>query len=683
MANIAAVFKQALSFHQGGDFHQAETLYLEILRTNPNHAESLHLLGFLRHQTGNSEAGVTLIRQAISIIPSGAIFHSNLGIVLMDLGRLEEAVQSYQEAVRINPRFADAYANMALALKELGRFEEAAAACRQALTIDPNHANAFNIHGNVLLDLKKPVEAIRCYREALRVNPQFVDALSNLALALNGQGQSAEAQACCLEALRINPRHAVTHNTLALSYLREGRLEQATESFTQALQLKPGYPSPRWNWSLLKLLQGEYADAWAGFELRWRLSGFYRSQAEQPLWDGSPLDGKTILLYAEQGLGDTIQFVRYARLVKERGGRVLVECQPALLRVLDGVQGIDQLYPKGQPMPGFDVHAALMSLAGIFGTTLATIPAVVPYLHPEPDLVERWRNELDSMSGFKVGIVWQGSPTQEDDCHRSVPLAQFAPLAKIPGVRLLSLQVGAGREQLADVDFPITDLGCRMNPNSLCDLAAILVNVDLVITVCTAVAHLTGALGAPGWVALRAYPHWVWLLDREVTPWYPTLRLFRQKNEGDWNSVFAHMSSVLSERLAGALQRRPLLVEISAGELIDKITILEIKNERILVEDKLRNIQRELETLRQACTFPVSEELAQLTVELKKVNEALWDIEDHIRDHERNRDFGPSFVELARSVYLTNDRRSALKRQINDLLGSRLVEEKSYSKYCS
>ncbi len=183
-------------------------------------------------------------------------------------------------------------------------------------------------------------------------------------------------------------------------------------------------------------------DAWPGFELRWRLSGFYRSQAEQPLWDGSPLNGKTILLYSEQGLGDTIQFVRYARMVKERGGRVLVECQPALLPVLDRVQGIDQLFPKGQSLPAFDVHAALMSLAGIFGTTLATIPADVPYLRPEPELVKRWRDELNSMSGYKIGIVWQGSPTQEDDCHRSVPLASFAPLAEIPGVTLLSLQVG-------------------------------------------------------------------------------------------------------------------------------------------------------------------------------------------------------------------------------------------------
>ena len=688
MANIAALFKQALVHHQGGEYQQAEALYLEILRTDPHHAESLHLLGLLRHQAGHSEAGVALIRQAIALIPRGAIFHSNLGIVLIDLRRLDEAVQCFQEAVRINPRFADAYANMALALKDLGRIEEADIACRQALAIEPNHASALNIQGNILLDLKKPDEAIRCYREALRANPRFVDALSNLALALNGVGQMAEAQECCRTALAINPAHAVTHNTLALSYLQAGKLPEAAASFAEALRLKADYPSPRWNLALLKLLRGDYADAWPGFELRWRLSGFYRSEAAQPLWDGSPLAGKTILLYAEQGLGDTIQFVRYAPLVKERGGRVVVECQSALVPLLHTVAVIDEIVPKGQPVPPFDVHAALMSLAGIFETKLDTIPADVPYLRADPELVTRWRSEiLAPFSGepkaTNVGIVWQGSPTQEDDCHRSVPLAQFAPLAEVPGVRLFSLQVGAGRDQLSQVTFPVTDLGCRMNPNSLGDLAAILVNLDLVVTVCTAVAHLAGALGVTGWVALRSTPHWVWLLDRDQTPWYPTLRLFRQQQAGAWGPVFERIAGALRQRVAGAAERRPILVEVPAGELIDKITILEIKEERIKDADKLRNIRAELETLRRSRSFPRSQELDRLTAELKKVNETLWDIEDHIREHEREQNFGSSFVELARGVYHNNDRRSALKRKINDLLGSRLVEEKSYAEYGS
>ncbi len=218
----------------------------------------------------------------------------------------------------------------------------------------------------MLLDLKKPAEAVASYREALRIDPQFVDALSNLGLALLGTGQAAEAVVCCRQALRINPRHAISHNNMALAHLREARLAEAAAGFEEALELKPDYPSARWNLALLKLLHGDWTGAWAGFELRWRLAGFIRSHTDKPLWDGAPLHGKTILLYAEQGLGDTIQFIRFAPLVKERGGFVLVECQPALLRVLQGVSGVDRLLPLGQPLPHFDTHVAAHEPGGNF-----------------------------------------------------------------------------------------------------------------------------------------------------------------------------------------------------------------------------------------------------------------------------------------------------------------------------
>ncbi len=327
-----------------------------------------------------------------------------------------------------------------------------------------------------------------------------------------------------------------------------------------------------------------------------------------------------------------------------------------------------------------------MSLAGIFDTSLATLPAQVPYLRSEPELVERWRAELSAINGFKVGIVWQGSPTQEDDQYRSIPLALYAPLAAVPGVRLLSLQVGHGKEQLPHVPFPVYDIGSRFDPVSLHDLAAVLPTLDLIVTVCTSVAHLAGALGVPAWVALRRVPHWVWQLDRPNTPWYPSLRLFRQERRDEWASVLTKMAAALREHIGQAQSAPtagPVMVETAAGELIDKITILEIKSERIADAYKLRNIRAELATLRQARdqNFPESPQLRDLTAALKNVNEALWEIEDDIREQERSKDFGSTFIELARSVYLQNDRRAELKRSLNDLLGSRLVEEKSYAKY--
>jgi hypothetical protein len=410
-------------------------------------------------------------------------------------------------------------------------------------------------------------------------------------------------------------------------------------------------------------------------------------QFPTPPWDGSPLDGRTILVHAEQGLGDTMQFLRYVPLVRRRGGRVILVCQPPLMRLLSRVPGIERLVAWGEPLPEYDVQVPLMSLPGLFGTTLETVPAEVPYLDAEPALVEAWRHRLGSYAGFQVGIVWQGNPRFRFDRLRSIPLAQFAPLARVPGVHLLSLQKGPGRDQLAALpgSFPVTDLGHQLDETTgaFLDTAAVMKNLDLVITSDTVAAHLAGALGVPVWVALHDVPDWRWLLDREDSPWYPTMRLFRQTRPGQWEEVFERIAAALHRRLAAPAELRPITVEIAPGELIDKITILEIKSERINDAVKRQHVATELALLVAARdrAVPGSAELARLATELKAVNEALWEIEDAIRRSERDEDFGPRFVALARSVYRTNDRRAALKRQINERLGSQLLEEKSYASY--
>jgi hypothetical protein len=405
----------------------------------------------------------------------------------------------------------------------------------------------------------------------------------------------------------------------------------------------------------------------------------------QPQWDGSPLEGRTILIHAEQGLGDTIQFIRYAPLVKRRGGTVIVECQPVLSQLLAGCPGIDRLIAQGSPLPAFDVHVPLLSLPRIFGTTLADVPAEVPYLFADAALIERWRDELAGVPGVKIGIAWQGNTRFPADCMRSIPLTHFAPLAQVDGVRLFSLQKGPGREQLAATAayLPVIDLADRLDEKAggFMDTAAVVKNLDLIITSDTAIAHLAGALGVPVWVGLALGADWRYLLGREDSPWYPTMRLFRQTRLGDWDGVFERIASELRAngiRLPG-LQR--LWVEISPGELIDKITILEIKSQRIHDVAKLSNVRAELDLLAEVydrCLRP-SAQLAALSYELRQVNETLWTVEDDLRQCERDQDFGPRFIELARSVYRHNDRRSVLKRQINELLGSRILEEKSYA----
>jgi hypothetical protein len=290
------------------------------------------------------------------------------------------------------------------------------------------------------------------------------------------------------------------------------------------------------------------------------------------------------------------------------------------------------------------------------------------------------------LTGFRVGIAWQGDPSYRWDRDRSIPLRHFAPLGRVAGVRLISLQKGPGMEQLREVSglFPVIDLGPRLDESAgaFMDTAAAMKNLDLVITSDTAVAHLAGAMGVPVWLALAFAPEWRWLLEREDSPWYPHMRLFRQSRRGDWEGVFARMAGELRRKI-GAAAPLELHAPLAPGELIDKITILEIKMERIRDTTKLANVRVELAELaavHERC-LPSSAELAGLTSALKAVNEELWQVEDELRECERAGDFGPRFIQLARSVYQNNDRRAALKRQINEQLGSRLIEEKSYAAY--
>ena len=426
--------------------------------------------------------------------------------------------------------------------------------------------------------------------------------------------------------------------------------------------------------------------------------------------------GRTVLLHAEQGLGDTIQFIRYVPLVRELGGEIVVECQAALLPLLRAMPGIGQLIARGVGLPALDVHAPLLGLPGILRTTMGDIPASVPYLSADGDLVEQWRKDLAKecsphapreagrhaeRDDYTVGIAWQGNPGFPRDRLRSIPLAFFGRLAKVRGVRLVSLQKGPGADELLALggDMFILDLGDRLDEEagSFMDTAAVMKNLDLVICSDSAVAHLAGALAVPVWVALPFVPDWRWLLEREDSPWYPTMRLFRQRRPGagarsssasQSTCQLPEKSSTRSDNCQPATAKRsapmkPVLVEIAPGELMDKITILEIKRARITQADKLRNVQVELATLEEAraASLPTSESLQRLTDQLRQVNEALWVIEDDIRLCEKAGEFGPRFVELARSVYHQNDKRAALKRQINDLLGSKIIEEKSYEKY--
>jgi tetratricopeptide (TPR) repeat protein len=588
-----------------GEPAEAEVCYREALRLRPDYPEALNNLGNALLGLGRAAEAVPLYQRVLTLRSDDVSARNNLGAALRRLGRAEESLAHYAEALRLDPAYADAWSNRGDALLALGKADEAIAPCQQALRLQPGHAAAHNCLGAALTKLGRTDEAVVAIRRALDLWPEFAGAHTNLGSALLAQMEPAAAEACYREALRLEPAEAESHYNLGVALAARQLPAEAETCYRQALQLRPDYPVALNNLgnalmeqnrptealecyeralrrrpdqpegdnalgeaaevgadyaeahkgrAMTWLLLGDYERGWTEYEWRWRTGEMRLPSFAQPLWDGSPPEGQIVLLWAEQGLGDTMQFIRYAPLVRQRGGRVVVACRKPLLRLLAGRAGIDQLVDQEGELPAFDVYAPLMSLPRLLGTTLATVPAAVPYLHSDPGLVERWRAELGAARGLRVGIGWQGNPRHGADRRRSMSLAFFRPLAEVPGVRLYSLQKGPGAEQLRSPDgpFPAEDLGARLDEEAgFVDTAAVMKCLDLVIVSDTSLAHLAGALGVPVWVALSCPPEWRWLLDRSDSPWYPTARLFRQPRPGAWVEVFEEMAAELSRLVAG------------------------------------------------------------------------------------------------------------------------------------
>jgi tetratricopeptide (TPR) repeat protein len=535
------------AYQVAGQMNEAIACYRQALRLRPGYTQAqTNLDALLRYRRGVSGwQGAT---------PQAAVEWFTLGGVFQQQGLNGEAIVCYEEALQINSDFADARSNLGVLLHWEGRIDEAIAIFRLGIERDPNHAGLHNNLGAAVQAQGKWEEAIRCYREAIRCHPDYALAYRNLGMALPRIGELDEAVTCLQQALRCSPDYTEAEALLASLYRDRGQRDEAAAALDKLLERHPECPEAHFIRGSLWLLAGEYERGWPEYEWRIRCKEFLAPplRGPQPVWDGSPLEGRTLLLRAEQGFGDALQFIRYAPLVKQqRGGRIIVECQAPLVGLLRTCPGVDQVIARGDSLPPFDVHALLMSMPLQLGTTLANVPANVPYLAPDPARVKRWRDELNAFPGFKVGIVWQGNTMNAADRFRSAPLAHFAPLARVDGVRLIGLQVGTGRDQLAAVAdrFDLIDLGGRFDPANFEDAAAVVKSLDLVITVCTGMAHLAGALAAPAWVALTYAADWRWLVDREDSPWYPTLRLFRQKRRGDWDDVFQCMAAELANKV--------------------------------------------------------------------------------------------------------------------------------------
>lgn len=589
MATIAEAFNIVLQLLDAGRRSDAAHVCISILEAEPESALAANLLGVLYEEAGQKDRAWSLFLRAVSYQPQVSAFQSNVANVLSQNERFATADTAHRRAAILEPEAPAPRANRAAALRALGRPADAAASCRTALAIDPSHpdalhnfsdallalgtaepaarwagraaavrpsAGALSLRGAALTALHRWEEAESSLRAALRLSPRAADAWQNLGTLLAKAGREADALAAFAEATAAGPTPTF-HAQRAAALLALGHAGDAAAVFDRALAARPQDSGLLWNRAFARLLGGDWARGWEDFEAR-RLD----DRAEppwrhfpQPVWSGEDPAGRTILLYAEQGFGDTIQMLRYVPLVAARGARVVLEVQPALRGLAAGVEGVATLVARGEPLPPFDLECPLMSLPRLFATTPGHVPGGVPYLRPDAERVARWRAELGEGAGPRVGprvgLVWAGNPRFPGDRLRSPRLAALRPLLDTPGLRFFGLQMGEGRADLDRVAVPagFTDLGPRIA--DFADTAAIIANLDLVISSCTAPAHLAGALGVPLWLALPRSPDWRWLLEREDSPWYPTARLFRQGRVGDWSDVAERMRAALE-----ALTRR-------------------------------------------------------------------------------------------------------------------------------
>jgi Flp pilus assembly protein TadD len=519
-----ASHQQGLALAQAGRYEEAAAWFRYALQLQPDNALAHENLARACNQQGIALAGArrfaeaeTWFREAARLRPDGIDFHSNLAKMLQAQGKLTEAVTVYERVLQLKPGDIEAHNALGGLLMRLGRYADARQHYQRWVELTPDSAEAHNYLGTAFQELSGFPEAQEEYQKAVELQPQWAGAQFNLGHILAMQGKHAEAMPYYARALQLDPNLAEAHFCLALALLKTGDFERGWQEFAWR-DRHPNWPRPR--------------------------------LFTQPPWDRSALHGRTILLYAEpgSGFGDTINFIRYAQPIKELGGRVIAEVPETLRALCSTCPAVEEVYAQGSPLPQVDTHAILTGLPAILRTDFATIPRNVPYLFADPQLKQRWQEKLRTVEGLKVGICWHGKPRRAPFDARPIPLERLAPLARLSGVALCSLQKGAGSEELAETAgrLSVIDLGTSFT--DFADTAAALANLDLIITIDTSIAHCAGALGLPVWVLLSYVCDWRWFLDREDSPWYPTMRLFRQKRPGDWEEVIDRVVQAIESR---------------------------------------------------------------------------------------------------------------------------------------
>ncbi|MFL9888570.1 tetratricopeptide repeat-containing glycosyltransferase family protein [Paraburkholderia agricolaris] len=553
------MLRQAVALQQNGALTEAEELYREILELRPRHFDALQLLGSLALQAGRVQEGIEFLKKALAVNAKQAPLHSNLAYALNVLQRFDEALASADRALALQSGFPDALNNRGNAQAGLNLPLEALNSFDRALALAPDFAPAWNNRACVLRDLGRAADALASCDHALALQPGYPDAWSNRGNALSDLNQPHEARQSYQRALALAPAFADAWNNLGLTQVDLNEHAQALHSYERALAVNPAAAETHWNRSLCLLQLGQLEAGWAEYEWRWERSRIKagRRTFAQPLWLGDfSIDGKTILLHAEQGLGDTLQFCRYAKTVSKLGAKVVLEVPRELMRLMSTLDGVDQLIEAGHALPPFDCHCPLLSLPLACKTDLASIPSKTPYLFADPQATREWHERIaapaQEQECLKVGLVWAGgnrphvAELRKNDARRSITFERLAPILDVPNVRFFSLQKGPAARQLQHDDSHLDVIDYTEELDDFADTAALVANLDLVISVDTSTAHLAGALDKPVWILNRFDTCWRWMLERTDTPWYAQAKLFRQPALGDWDSVIRNVRDALA-----------------------------------------------------------------------------------------------------------------------------------------
>jgi tetratricopeptide (TPR) repeat protein len=541
-------------------FAEAESSFDHALTLKPDNADAFISLGIALQESGQLQRAIASYDQALILKPDSALVYNNRGNALAALKLYEAALQSYAQAIALQPQNPEAYNNRGIVLKDLKQHQQALADYDVAIALNPDYAEAYNNRSVALRHLKQFDAALESIEQSIRLNPEFAEAYNNRGNVLKEIQLYTEALISFDQAIAIRAGYAGAHNNRGTALYELKQFDLALESYEQALALNPQFASCYWNKALLKILTGDFEEGWRLYEWRWL--GLLKDADRKfthPLWLGQQsLAGKTILIHPEQGLGDFIQFCRYLPLLENLGAKVILETPLPLLGLLETLDANFSIVAQGEPLPDFDLHCPIMSLAYAFKTSLSNIPATVPYLQADDAKRQRWRHSLGETQRLRIGLVWSGSAEHKHDQKRSIPLSQFTPLLNLD-IEFHSLQ----KEVRPDDALTLEDFR-QIHPHQhelhdFTDTAALVAELDLVISVDTSVAHLAGALGKPVWILLSYLPDYRWLLDRDDSPWYPTATLFRQTAIGDWDGVLADVAEKLKQVIALAVdEKHPL-----------------------------------------------------------------------------------------------------------------------------